>query len=203
MEIGKGEDVVVNNKINTFHGPVVDAIRNRRVSRNFTHEDIPNEYILTLLESGRFAPTGGGRRVIEYIVIKNEENIRKIRAVSPGILNLPKTILLMIINHNKEKKIEFDDTEQFSSYVDIGTAMENILLTAYEINLGACPIMSFHKGAIRVLLDLPNHVEPVLMIILGFQLDQKKNKTGKKLQLSKLKEITSWEKYGQFEQENI
>ena len=80
------------------------------------------------------------------------------------------------------------------SYVDIGTALENILLTAHEINLGACPIMSFHKGALKVLLDLPNHVQPVMMIIFGFQVEPNINKTGKKLQLSKIREITSWEK---------
>ena len=194
--------MVVVDQIKDLYGPVIQTIRNRRVTRSFTLEDVPNEYILTLLESARFAPTGGGRRVIEYIVIRNKENIRRIRSVSPGILNSPKLIVLMLINHNKEKKIEFDDSEQMSSYVDIGTALENILLTAHEINLGACPIMSFHKGALKVLLDLPNHVQPVMMIIFGFQVEPNINKTGKKLQLSKIREITSWEKYGQFEPEN-
>ena len=65
------------DQIKDLYGPVIQTIRNRRVTRSFTLEDVPNEYILTLLESARFAPTGGGRRVIEYIVYKKQRKYPK------------------------------------------------------------------------------------------------------------------------------
>ena len=43
-----------------------------------------------------------------------------------------------------------------------------MMLAAYSLGIGSCPIASFNKKALKELLDIPEHVDPVLMISLGY-----------------------------------
>ncbi len=52
-------------------------------------------------------------------------------------------------------------------YVDLGTALQTMLLAAHSIGLGAGPVMSFSKAAVRAILNLPNHLSPEVVVCLG------------------------------------
>jgi nitroreductase len=52
-------------------------------------------------------------------------------------------------------------------YIDVGTAAMNMLLMAQEARLGACPVTSFSRRGVAVVLDLPEGLIPELMVILG------------------------------------
>jgi len=47
-------------------------------------------------------------------------------------------------------------------------ATQNILLAAYDAGLGTCVIASFHKGAVSRILGLPEGMEPVLLVSVGW-----------------------------------
>ncbi len=147
---------------------VRDTIKSRRVTRKYGDRPVPIEYVNDILEAARWAPSGGKRWLNCYIVIRDQRRIRKIRAASPGILSFPQAIIVICIDHSKLTKLEFDDRDQGSAYVDVGTAAENMLLTAAELGVGACPVMSFYKPAIQILLNLPPVFDPAMMIMLGF-----------------------------------
>jgi nitroreductase len=148
--------------------PVFETIRSRRVTREFSDKPVDREAVFRILEAARWAPSGGSRRLNVYVVVHQPENLRKLRAATPGILGHPQVAIVMCIDHQKERAFAFDDTDHGSIYVDLGTASQNMLLAAEELGLGACPIMSFHKGAIQILLDLPDWLEPAMMVILGY-----------------------------------
>jgi hypothetical protein len=49
----------------------------------------------------------------------------------------------------------------------VGTALQTMLLAAHAIGLGAGPVMSFSKAAVRVVLQLPDHLSPEALVCLG------------------------------------
>jgi len=57
-----------------------------------------------------------------------------------------------------------------SKLLEIGAAIENLMLAAYSLGLGTCPIgfILRYEEAIREELGIPDHVEVVLGIALGY-----------------------------------
>ena len=53
------------------------------------------------------------------------------------------------------------------AWIDIGLATQNLLLAAHDLDLGACPIGSFHRQAVALFPELPSHIRPELLIALG------------------------------------
>jgi nitroreductase len=52
--------------------------------------------------------------------------------------------------------------------MDIGAAMQNILLWAQSRGYGCCPIGSVAVETVKELLELPPHLEPVLFMTVGY-----------------------------------
>jgi nitroreductase len=146
---------------------LLDAIRTRRVTRRFSGRPPSREQLALILESARWAPSGGNRRLNVYIVVQDRVMIRKLRAVSPGLLPVPPAIILICLDTAKALTLGFRYWEQASAYVDLGTALENMLLAAHALGLGACPMMSFHRPAVQRLLDLPAALVPEVMVLVG------------------------------------
>jgi nitroreductase len=51
---------------------------------------------------------------------------------------------------------------------DCAIASQNIMLAAHEMGIGSCVAISYAKVAIKEILNLPDDVEPLLMVTLGY-----------------------------------
>ena len=51
---------------------------------------------------------------------------------------------------------------------DAGYTSQNIMLAAYDLGLGTCAIGGFNRKAIKKLLNIPEDMEPKLLISLGY-----------------------------------
>jgi nitroreductase len=47
-------------------------------------------------------------------------------------------------------------------------AAENIILVAYELGLGACPIMMLNESNLKPILDIPDTHDIALVIAMGY-----------------------------------
>jgi nitroreductase len=68
----------------------------------------------------------------------------------------------------RDMKIAEKTGNPLLSIFDVAMATQNILLMAYDLGIGSCPVRSFNQKAIQVLLDLPDHVLPELLVTLGY-----------------------------------
>ena len=57
-------------------------------------------------------------------------------------------------------------------YVDVAIAMDHLILAAVEQGLGTCWIAAFDPVAAKEELGLPEGVEPVVLITLGYPADE-------------------------------
>jgi nitroreductase len=51
--------------------------------------------------------------------------------------------------------------------IDVGICAQTIMLGATEEGFGGCMIMSFKKAELKEILDMPENLEPVLVLALG------------------------------------
>jgi nitroreductase len=145
----------------------LEAIHSRRSVRDFTDEPVPEELLRQVLQAATSAASGGNVQPWAFVVIQDPSHVRALRALAPGIIGQPQAIVAIGLDAQRAERVGGSLGLELA-WIDIGLAMQNLLLAAYDLRLGACPIGSFHKKAVALFLDLPPHIRPVLLIALGY-----------------------------------
>lgn len=145
---------------------VMEAIRGRRAVRRFTGEKVSLEDMKKILEAGTWAPSGSNVQPWEFILVMDEDNIEKVKMISPGLFGNPSALVVLCINRRRAERAGKLGEE--SALMDVSMAAQNMMLAAYSMGVGSCPVLSFNKAALRELLDIPEHVEPVLILTFGY-----------------------------------
>ncbi|MBQ04176.1 nitroreductase [Candidatus Bathyarchaeota archaeon] len=160
---------------------VMDAILKRRSTRSFTNKPVPNEVVERLLEAARWAPSGGNRQNWRFIEIRNPRRLDMIKMFSAGLKGDP-TLIIAICGKISEPM----------NLLDIGMASENIMLEAVELGLGSCAIVSYSEGPVKQFLGVPDDLELILVLSIGYP-----DKIPKPRPKKPLNEIAFSEKFGE------
>ena len=154
------------------HRSTFEIIQTRRVSRFFTDEPVSRDNLLHLIKAARWASSAGNRRIHKFVIIDEQKSVNLIRLVSPGILGNPKAMIVICTDKIKAAmegvKLDMDTT----TWIDVGTASQNMMIAAHEMGLGSCPTTSFSKSAVRVILNLPDYLEPEYILQVGHPKEQ-------------------------------
>lgn len=145
---------------------VLHAIRTRRVARALTDAPVEHDQLRAVLDSARYAPHAGNRRLHRYVVVTRPSLLRAVRMVSPGMLQRPMAAIVVCVDWAKVHGYGFSPANP-GPYIDVGTAAATLLLAAHSIGLAAGPVTSFSRTALATILNLPAEVEPELIICLG------------------------------------
>jgi nitroreductase len=147
---------------------IMDIIKKRRSIRSFEEREVDDEVLTKLIEAGVWAPSGGNAQTWVFIAVKDPQRIERIKAISPGMFGTPAALIVVC----QDKKAAYEKGGELGrdtvSVMDAAMATQNILLEATARGLGSCPILSFHKGGLKRLLKLPEHIVPELIISLGY-----------------------------------
>jgi nitroreductase len=165
---------------------VFEIIMKRRSIRRFKDSPVEDEKIKKILDVAIWAPSAGNMQPWVFIAVRNRKNIEKIKAMSPGMFDLPAAIIVVCRDMNIARKAGNESLSLF----DIAMASQNMLLMACELGLGACPVKSFNQKAVQVLLDLPEYIVPELLITLGYSDDMP-------LPPKRREEVVFFERYGE------
>ena len=149
----------------------IEAIISRRSIRKYTDEKIPNEKIEILLKAAMNAPSAHNRQPWHFIVIDDKNILNKIpmyHRFSKMLKDASHAIVVL-----GDTKIQ---TTDFWIH-DCSAALENILIAANSIGLGAVWLgIHPHDNLIKktnTLLDVPDHVIPLGIVSLGFPSETK------------------------------
>src|SRR5215208_8441129 len=79
-----------------FADQVLALMKSRRVCRSFTEERVSDEHLRLLTEAARWATSGGNRHLHKFLVVRDPETIRRVRAISPGMLAPPPAMIVIL-----------------------------------------------------------------------------------------------------------
>jgi len=165
------------------------AILGRRSVRKFTAKPIEKKVLNELLTAGIWSPTAGNIQPWAFICVTDPEMVHKIRVVSPGMFWSTSAVICVCSDQEKASKAAAKEGKTLSLF-DCAMAAQNIMLRAYDLGLGTCVIRSFNQAAARELLGAPEHIQPELLIIVGYS-DQAPKAPRRNM------EVIFWEAYGQ------
>ncbi|HEO8422248.1 nitroreductase [Mycobacteroides abscessus subsp. abscessus] len=171
---------------------VLEAIRTRRSSRSFQESNgLPAEIMKAIEQSIINSPSGSNAQESHFIIVQDKEQIKRIKRFSPGLSGNPTAVIILCSNPTEALNKGGKDSEEVLRFVNLGIVAAYILLSTHTLGFGNCPVRSFHKDAIKKLLELPNGMEPELLISLGYSKESPRKKN------SRLKEeVISFDKYG-------
>ncbi len=153
----------------------ITAIMTRRSIRDYSPHPVPEELIRLLVEAGMCAPSAFNERTQEFIVINDRKILDAIFNLNPQALQLKKASVAIMIcgNQEREKKGQGQGYWQLNGAV----AAENILIAANAVGLGAVwtAIYPYQDRvvAVKKLLNLPEQVQPLCIIPVGYPAEQK------------------------------
>ncbi len=156
---------------------VRSCILKRRSIRKFKKDEVTNEIIQDLLECAMAAPSACNKQPWEFFVIKNPELLEKVKHIGRySNFNSP---CVIVVCGNRDRTLSKRENDFFIQ--DCSAAIENILLRATSLGLGTvwCGIMPMeitYKKAKEV-LELPENIEPLGMIHIGFPDEEKEERT--------------------------
>jgi nitroreductase len=144
----------------------IDAIMTRRSVRAYKKDPVSKEQLDSILRAGAAAPSGGNRQPWTFIVICDRRRLQGVMSLSPGLFSEPCVIIAICLDETRVLKTE-DSNSESMVWMDLGAAMENILLAAHDQGLGACAIGSFHEQGVSDFLRLPPSLKLALLVSIG------------------------------------
>jgi len=144
---------------------VFEAILKRRSVRKYSSDNIPDDIIEKLLDAAMWAPSGGNTQPWRFVVVKDEVTRKMLKAVSPGLSGEPSVIIVACVDYGATP----DETAAIK-ILDMGATIENLLLAAHALGLGACWIASANWRGVKEAVGIPEHgsIEPVSLIAVGY-----------------------------------
>lgn len=151
---------------------VFEALRKRRMHRNFKSTPVPNELLKKLIYAAKRAPAAGNAPSRVFIVIEDPRILRMIKAVSPGYFGTAPSAIVICSDPHKSLP-QAESRRRFLSAFDAGASAENIALAAVELGLGVCFVKAYSEAAIKKILGLPESFEVMIIIVIGYPQEEK------------------------------
>lgn len=152
--------------------PINDVIAKRWSPRAFDPRKIPGkEFILSLLEAGRWAPSAYNEQPWRFIVAcrdEVDEFAQLLSCLVEANQRWAKNASLLLLAC---AQTQFDHNGKENPYAvfDLGLAVENILLETTSKGLFGHVMAGFDADKARTLYAIPEAVKPVVMVAIGYR----------------------------------
>lgn len=163
---------------------IVNLVINRRSHRKYLNKNISDDIIENIINCGRNAPFGGKPKpdcqVTEYVIIRDEEIKEKLSLNYEDrqfIKNAPVIIAILADKNNDPKYEEY--------ILSSALSIENMIIAAESFGIGTCVLSCFinyqkhieDKKISRETLNLPDNIELVALLTLGYKDDNEEMPT--------------------------
>lgn len=147
---------------------VFEAIKGRRSIRKFKQGKVSRDLIEKILDAARWAPSGGNIQPWKFIVVDDEKVLERIKSVSPGLFGDPPALIVICSEKERAFKVGGKLARDYLTIADCSMAAQNMCLAAYALGLGSCIVKSFSSIGIKEILEIPEGIEPELIVTIGW-----------------------------------
>jgi nitroreductase len=153
------------------------AIKGRRSIRKYQPKGVPDPVIADLLDLGRYAPSSMNGQPWYFIIVRDARTKRRLVKIKNKYCPMEKSmykadflqdapvVIVVCVDHERSFNREVENAV---------LATANILLGAYERGLGSVYMSAYKRedpevsAEIRRALDIPDGVDPITIIPLGY-----------------------------------
>ena len=170
-------------------------VNKRQSTRKYADKPVDRELIDKCLEAARLAPSARNSQPWSFIILDNPEIIQRVsQKAFSGIYQMTRfagkaPVLIVVITEKADYVTRMGNLIRNIRYslIDIGIAVEHLVLQAEELGLGTCWLGWFSARGVRKALHLPRSKKIDILISLGFPLDPDYRKERKRRSLDEIR----------------
>lgn len=133
--------------------------------RKFEDRPVDPEQIDKILQAGHLAPTACNRQPQRILVVNSEEAVKKLRKCTECHFNAPAA---MLVCYDKSECWVRNRDGKNSGEIDASIVATHMMLEAAELGIGTTWVMNFIPEAVRCEFELPDNIEPVALLVMGY-----------------------------------
>lgn len=147
-----------------------DVIANRRAIRKFRPDEIPRDKLNRVLDAAMMAPSWKNGQCYRFVVVRDADKRKAVAGAlaeqNPSRNGIMQAPVCVVACANPSESGTIGDKPYY--LVDVGIAVEHLVLAATNEGLGTCWVGWFDEGMVRDALDVPGEYRIVALIPLGY-----------------------------------
>ena len=156
-----------------------DLVMKNRSCRGYDEtKTVSEEEVKTLISYTRYCPQARNLQALKYLIVTDEKTVKFLQenTMFGGALahlhlpfenEKPKTFIVVF------EDLSISDSPLYNA-IDLGIAAQTILLGAAEMGISGIMIKAFKKDVVKKGLALAEHLDPTLIIPLGYSVEKTK-----------------------------
>jgi nitroreductase len=170
----------------------IDTAKSRFSCRNYQERQVEEDKIAHILGAARLAPSAKNLQPWHFVVVQDPENLEKIKScyARDWINSAP----LIIVACGDHKGAWYRPDGKNHADIDVAIAVDHLTLAAADIGLGTCWVCKFDVLKCAGILQLPEGIEPIAMVPVGYPVDEA-NTERHDVQRKSLQEIVHKDKF--------
>lgn len=146
------------------------AVLTRRSVRSFRQDNVPDDMIKQLIEAAVYAPSAGNCQPWHFYVVKDsavKNRIWKEACQQEFLAEAP--VLIIVCNDRNEAAERYGERGRILYNIqNTAAAVQNILLSATDMELGSCWCGDFDEQKLKEILKMNDGRIPVALIAIGY-----------------------------------
>ncbi len=149
---------------------IMESLATRRTYRRFEQKAVPQDVVEDIIEAVRLSSSGANRQAVRLVVVNKPEDVAKVHplvkwaAYLPPEQGTPKadevpTLYVAVVQ---------DTAIPGNLSTDIGIALANMTLAAWDKGVGSCIMGAINKPALTEMLGIEAPQQLVYMVAFGY-----------------------------------
>lgn len=165
-----------------------DLTKKRFSVRKYEEKMVEKEKIEKILEAARMAPSAVNFQPCHFIVITDPELKAKVTSAYRRDWIQAAPVIIVACGDHEQSWKRRDGKDHCD--IDVAIAVDHLILAAASIDLGTCWVCAFDAEKVHEVLSLPDNLEAVALVPLGYPAEEKGEKERKDLS-----QLVSWNGY--------
>ena len=154
-------------------------IRTRKSTKKFKSTKPDWRDIIEAVDAARFAPMAGGIYTLKFIVIEDEEKIKKITAACQQDFVAQAKYLVVVCSNPSLTKNAYGSKGEVYCRQQAGSGIQNFWLKLVEKKLSTCWVGYFVGSMIKETLKIPENINIEAVFPIGYEYEKPIEKKAK------------------------
>lgn len=151
---------------------LLDIAKIRYSARVYKKQAVEEDKLAKILEVAHVAPTAANIQPVRLLVVQSGEGLAAVEK-SANIYGAP---LAIVVCADKSKAWTRPFDGMITTDIDASILTDHMMLMATELGLGSVWICYFKPDVLRKELNLPENLEPINILALGYSAEPKPDK---------------------------
>ena len=149
----------------------LELARKRCSVRQYSDRSVEPEKMDYVLEAARLAPSAVNKQPWRILLIESEEKRQQLQSCYDREWFKQAPLYLIVCGNHSESWKRAEDGKDHVD-VDVAILTEHLCLAAAEQGLGTCWVCNFNVARCKQLFNLPEDLEPIVLLPLGYPADE-------------------------------